>query len=86
MLPKWCWIPSTYAAISVENAARSIALTPRVERVSIAANSPISGGVENESDTQQLKPEKQRLEMLSEEELDVLLERNDEADDDLMEE
>jgi hypothetical protein len=54
--------------------------------VSIAADSPISGGADNESDTQQLKPEKQRLEMLSEEELDVLLERSDEADDDPMEE
>ena len=54
--------------------------------VSIVADGPISGGVEGESDTQQSKQEKQRLELPSEEELDVLLERSDEADDDLMEE
>ena len=56
----------------------------RVSHVSIVAYGPFSGGIDGEPKKQQLEPEKQKLEMPSEEELDVLLERSDEADDDLM--
>ena len=76
--------PPHMQSFPIEIAARSITATPRVEHVGIVAESPISGGVKGEPKKQQLGPERQRLEMPSEEELDVLLERNDEADDDLM--